>query len=555
MTEIFKQLMKKRGLDESFLHPKYEDLDDPFLLPDMEKALVRLEKARENREKVIVYGDYDVDGVTASAEMIEILQIIGVERVEVMLPNRFTDGYGMSERVIERAKQTGATLVMTVDCGSNNGEIIAELAENGVDTIVTDHHELQGEVPKEAVAVINPKREDFRKAILQRQAEILEKGEGKDFSSLSELCGAGVVFMLARAMVEKGWIKDGQEKWLLDLVAIGTVCDTMKLIGNNRIICYYGLIVLKKTRRPGLKELMKVAKMREINTEALGFQIGPRLNAAGRMETAETALKLLTTKSSPEAAKIAKELNKLNEERRRQQEEATRGIQEKGVGDEKVLVVEGPWHEGVLGIIAGRLVELYKRPCFVISSENGKGSGRSFGDFNLALALAECQETIEKGGGHAEACGLKLKTGMVNEFRKAVNKYYNSLKLRDQERYLLKNEDLKIRELKDLNLNLIEDLELLEPFGTGNPEPVFLAEKMVVSQVRRMGTSSQHLSVIVSQKERIFRLVAFNAPEEWMNLQIGEKADVWFTPVVNDWHGDKTVEGRLLRVEVAPDQF
>ncbi len=584
MTELFRRLLKARGLDESFLHPKYENLDDPFELPDMEKAVERLKLAVDRGEKVIIYGDYDVDGVTASTEMAEILELVGIsdDNLEIMLPNRFTDGYGMSKKLVERALQAKISLVVTVDCGSNNSEIISELSKNGIDVVVTDHHEISGELPRAFdgkksgepggfVVVVNPKREDFRKRILQRQAEIMTKedldaegvpvelkdkdGDGivdglKDISGLAELCGAGVVFMVARACVKKGWIKKGREKWLLDLVMIGTICDAMKITGDNRIICYYGMIVLEKGARKGLKELRRVAKIGKINTDAVGFQIGPRLNAAGRMDSANLALALLRTKSSSEAAKIASELNTLNQERRKQQNEATKAVMEKGVGEDRVLVVEGNWHEGVLGIIAGRLVELYKRPCFVLSTENGKGSGRSFGEFNLALALKECQDYLDAGGGHAEACGLRVKSGEVEAFRKAVNQYYDKLKLKEQERFLRQKEDLCIENLDELTLDFMDELAELEPFGTGNAEPVFLVEQAIVMGVKQMGDEGQHLRLMVRDKKgTIFKLVAFNAPEEWHFVELGFPVDVWLIATTNTWNGNTTVEGRIVQLE------
>ncbi|MDO4987281.1 MAG: DHHA1 domain-containing protein [Candidatus Saccharibacteria bacterium] len=573
MTDLFRRLLEARGLDESFLRPEYEDLDDAFELPEMERAVERLKLAADRDEKVIVYGDYDVDGVTASTEMAEILELLGVKssNLEIMLPNRFTDGYGMSAKLVERAVKTGVKLVVTVDCGSNNSEIIADLSKNSIDVVVTDHHEISGELPKVfdgkkqgepggLVVAVNPKREDFRKKVLARQAEILDLKEQnatdlpKDISGLMELCGAGVAFMVARACVKKGWIKPGREKWLLDLAMIGTICDAMKLTGDNRIICHYGMIVLEKGARKGLKELMRVAKIGKIDTDAVGFQLGPRLNAAGRMETADLALRLLRTKSGAEAAKMALELNSLNSERRKQQEEATKVIAERGVGTDQVLVVEGAWHEGVLGIIAGRLVETYKRPCFVLSTENGKGSGRSFGEFNLALALKECQDCLEKGGGHAEACGLKVKTGRVDDFRKTVNRYYDSLKLRNQERFLRRRADLRLEDFDELTLDFMDDLTELEPFGTGNTEPIFLMERAILMDSRRMGSDGQHLRLVIRDKNgTLFKLVAFNAPEEWNISEPGLAINVWLTAVTNTWNGDTTVEGRIVQLELAED--
>ena len=312
MSKLFDELLRVREFDAGFLNPVYEECVDPTVLPDMAQAVERIRKAASRGERVLIYGDYDVDGVTASTIMYDTLRLAGVSEVEVMLPNRFLDGYGMSKKVVQKAKETGVGLVVTVDCGSRNHEIIGELKEVGVDVIVTDHHEC-GESLPEAVAVVNPKRRD-----VECPAE------------LRELAGAGVAFKVAQALVLAGMIPEGQEKWLLDLVLIGTVCDSMRMTGENRRLCYYGMKVLAKTRRPGLKELMRVAGTKRIGGEAIGFQLGPRLNAAGRMETAEHALKLLMASSRMEAASLALVLNRLNEQRRNQQNEAVMEIEERG---------------------------------------------------------------------------------------------------------------------------------------------------------------------------------------------------------------------------------
>lgn len=580
MTKIFEELKRRRGITEEFLHPKYEDLNDPFELPEMEAAVERLKKAAERGEKVIIYGDYDVDGVTASTEMAEILELIGVSTIEIMLPNRFEDGYGMSKKVIERAVETGATLVVTVDCGSNNGEVISELSRNGIDVVVTDHHEVSGELPKAEkkidepggiVVVVNPKRADFRKKVLQRQAEILaaeeakdEDGDGvldrgaevmegadkkKDLAGLAELCGAGVAFMVAKACVKKGWIREGREKWLLDLAMIGTICDSMKITGDNRIICYYGMIVLDKRARNGLKELMRAMGKWKVNTEMIAFGIGPRLNAAGRMRSADLALNLLRSKTKVEAAKLAKELNDLNSLRRLQQERAMAEVAKTALGSDNVIVVEGAWHEGVIGIIAGKLVESYHRPTFVISNDNRKGSGRSFGDFSLATAISECEDLLEKGGGHAEAAGITLKEGKTEEFRKRINQYYDKLKLKDQERYLRAREDMVVTGVGEMTLTLAEELSTLEPYGEGNAVPVFKLENMRIVGKKKMGKEENHLRLTVMDEEGVvFELVAFNALKDWLEVEIGE-VDVWVRMMVNSWNGETRAQGEIVRLE------
>ena len=288
MNKIFEQLLKKRSFTDDFLHPKYEDGIDPFSLADMDKAVSRIKKAIKNQEKILIYGDYDVDGVTASTVMEQTLILAGVkpENIEIMLPDRFADGYGMSPKLIQRAKDHNIKLVITVDCGSHNHDIINELNTLNIDSIVTDHHETTDKMP-EARAVVNPHRKD------------------KPTEGLQNLAGVGVAFKLAEALVQKGIIKNGQEKWLLDLVLIGTICDSMTLIGENRRLGFYGIKVLPKTRRPGLIELMQKSGVKNLNSDAIGFQIGPRLNAAGRLDTAEISLNLLRAESPVAAAPIA----------------------------------------------------------------------------------------------------------------------------------------------------------------------------------------------------------------------------------------------------------
>lgn len=529
MTKIFEELLRRRGVSENFLRPKYR-MDLAEKLPDIEVATARIVEAISKKETVLVYGDYDVDGVTASTLMCDCLKMSGVEQVFVMLPDRFIDGYGMGGRVVERARELRATLVITVDCGSNNAEVIEELKAQGIDVVVTDHHEIMKEVPKAAVAVVNPKREKK--------------------SEVRELCGCGVAFLVMQKMVTLGYIPSGQEKWFLDLVLIGTLCDSMVLDEANRMLSFYGMKVLKKTKRPGLIELLKAARANKISSETIGFQLGPRLNAGGRMESAEISLKLLMSENHQEANKLAMKLNELNQERRENQRQA---ISEIEASEEAVIVVAGKWHEGVLGIIAGRLVEKYHKPAFVLSEvEEGvlKGSGRSFGDFSLAEALKYCESAIIGGGGHAAACGVKIETEKLELFREKVNEYYASLGLVEQEKYLEPQADMVIEDLSEVTLALMDEIKSLEPFGIGNLEPIFQLKEMEVVRTSKMGTEGQHLRLEVKDVAgRQIKLVAFNAPGAWMNLAKGEKYNVWINLVENEWQGNRNVEGRILRIK------
>jgi single-stranded-DNA-specific exonuclease len=535
MNKLFEQLLKKRKFGPEFLNPKYEELADPFKMPDMRKAVDRIKEAVENKEKIIIYGDYDVDGVTSSTVMEEALILSGIkpENIEIMLPDRFADGYGMSPKLIKHAKDFEATLVITVDCGSRNHNIIDELNTLGIDTIVTDHHECDDDLP-EAIAVVNPKRKDYA-----------PKPE-----SLANLAGVGVAFKVAQALKDDGLIKDGQEKWLLDLVLLGTICDSMLLTGENRILGSYGIKVLEKTRRKGLKELMKTAGVKSINSESIGFQLGPRLNAAGRLKTADISLNLLRSKSSAESAALAEKLEELNKKRRTEQTNAMKEISTRGLQPGSVIIETGKWHEGILGIVAGHLTETYKKPSFVLAeTETGifKGSGRSFGDFNLADALSNVKDTIIGGGGHAGAAGVKINGGKLYEFRERINAYYDSLGLKDQEKYLKTSADLNVDDLADINTELVENLKLLEPFGPGNEDPVFRIENAIIESKALMGEDQNHLRLDIKDKKgNKLKLIAFYAPEKWLNLNTEISHDILFRPIENEFRSVRSVEGRIV---------
>ena len=370
-----------------------------------------------------------------------------------------------------------------------------------------------------------------------------------------------MAFKVAQKLVELGRIPEGQEKWLLDMVLIGTLCDAMRMSAENRRLCYWGSRVLARTRRPGVQELMRVAGVKRITSEAVGFQLGPRINAAGRMASAEVALGAVRAKSRAEGAERALELNSLNDQRKNAQKTAVAEVAATGVGEEPVIVVAGDWHEGVLGIIAGRLVEDYQRPAFALAltTEGGtpdgkkvyKGSGRSFGEFNLAEALRECQNVIIGGGGHAEACGLTVAADRLEDFRVAVNEYYRSLRLRDQGRFLRAKEDVVVEDFADFSLDLLEELAGLEPYGAGNEEPIFLLPDALVLSARRMGAEEQHLRLDLRDTQgHIFKVVAFYAAEEWLRLTGGERVNAWVRLVENEWQGTRSVEGRLVDLEI-----
>ncbi len=540
---LFERILTARGLTtraarQAFLQPDYTAVKhDPFLLPDMKKAVARLKQAREQGEKIVIYGDYDIDGLSATALLLDAFGKFGFKDVDAFIPNRFVEGYGMTMGAVDKVRDMGADLIVTVDTGSLCHAEIAYAASLGIDTVVTDHHNV-AETPPPSVAAVNPKF----------------PGHTYPFR---DLCGAGVAFKLVQALqTELDGLPDGYEKWLLDLVALGTVCDIVTLADENRANVYWGLEVLKKQQRPGLKALMAVAGIdpEQVNARHLGFGLGPRMNAAGRLETAQHALDMLTARDGLAALEASERLEELNGKRRGIQdaifEEAC--VQAEQLADDRVLVVSSDgWNHGVIGIVASKLVEKYKKPVFIIGErgEEATGSARSFGDFSAADAVRAADDIIIKGGGHGAAAGVTLETEKIGDFRRRVNEFYDSLQLTNQERYLLPRADVEIGDFSEIDEELVENLAKMEPFGNGNPEPVLKITTASVLSMRRMGADRQHVKLALRDKNgKVLQVLAFNAPEEFFR-EPGDEVAAWFQPIINEWQGARTVEGRLLHVQ------
>ena len=542
---LFERILTARGLTtraarQAFLQPDYMAVKhDPFLLPDMKKAVARLKQARQQGEKIVIYGDYDIDGLSATALLLDAFGKFGFEDVDAFIPNRFVEGYGMTMGAVDKVRDMGADLIVTVDTGSLCHAEIAYAASLGIDTVVTDHHNV-AETPPPSVAAVNPKF----------------PGHTYPFR---DLCGAGVAFKLVQALqTELDGLPEGYEKWLLDLVALGTVCDIVTLADENRANVYWGLEVLKKQQRPGLKALMAVAGIEpeQVNARHLGFGLGPRMNAAGRLETAQHALDMLVARDGLAALEASEKLEELNVKRRIIQdaifEEAC--VQAEQLADDRVMVVSSDgWNHGVIGIVASKLVEKYKKPVFIIGErgEEATGSARSFGDFSAADAVRAADDIIIKGGGHGAAAGVTLATEKIGDFRRRVNEFYDSLQLTNQERYLLPRADVEINDFSEINEELVENLAKMEPFGNGNPEPVLKITRVSVLSMRRMGADGQHVKLALRDKNgKVLQMLAFNAPEEFFR-EPGDEVSVWFQPIINEWQGARTIEGRLLHVEQA----
>jgi single-stranded-DNA-specific exonuclease recJ len=541
---LFEKILASRNIDKdklnSFLSPDYDlEKGDPYLLPDMQKAVDRIKTAYEKGEKIVIYGDYDVDGISATALLLDAFESFGFKDIQSFIPNRFVEGYGMTIGAVDKIKSMDANLIITVDCGSLCHNEINYANSLGIDTVVTDHHNV-AETPPPAVAAVNPRF-------------------GGHLYPFSDLAGVGVAFKLVQALQkELDGLPEGYEKWLLDLVALGTVCDIVKLTGENRANVYWGIEVMKKQRRTGLKALMAVANIdkADISAKTLGFVFGPRINAAGRMETASLALDMLISKNGDDALNKANYIDDLNSHRRQMQDDIFKEACKIALDykDDDVLVINGKnWNHGIIGIVAAKILEKFKKPVYILAEDdNGetKGSARSFGDFSAADAVRAADDIIIKGGGHAAAAGVTLKNDKISDFRQRVNEFYSSLQLNNQERYLLPKADVEIDDFSEINEDLVGKIATMEPFGNGNLEPVIKITAADIVNVQHMGTDGQHIKLSARDSDgAVIRMLAFNAPENFL-CKPGDTASIWFRPVINEWQGIRSVEGELLHLQL-----
>jgi len=547
INPVILQLLYNRGLKtqaeiDEFLNPDYgQDIHNPFLFRDMEKAVKRIFQAIENKEKIMVHGDYDADGVSASVMMVSALRELGAN-VGIYIPHRITEGYGLNKKTINELAKQGINLIVTVDCGiANHAEI--DLAQSkGMDVIVTDHHEALPELPK-AFAIINPKvaREKY------------------PFQFLS---GAGVAFKVVQALVNRKANKplnDGYDKWLLDLVALGTVADCVPLIGENRTLAKYGLVVLRKTRRLGLQELAKVAQisLAGADTYTIGFQIAPRLNAAGRLDHANTAFELLMTKDWEEAKQIAENLNKKNQERQRTTEKMVQEAREQ-IGDvdknKKILIAQKQgWSAGLVGLVAGKLSDEYERPSLVIGlkKDEAVGSGRSIPEFDITQALIKCGDLLTRYGGHSQACGFELLVKNLEKFKTCMIKIASE-KLKSEDLSKKTFIDMEIK-LEQIDWPLLSLLDSFEPFGEENLQPNFVTYGLEVIQLEKVGADGKHLKLIVKHCEsnNCRKLIAFGIGNSWGDqLKIGDKIDIVFEVSVREWNGQRELQMKVVDLKL-----
>jgi len=508
-----------------FLNPTRKDFHDPFLLPDMDKAVERIIKAIEVKEKVIIYGDYDVDGITSITVLKKFLEERGM-CVASHIPNRLEEGYGLNIESIKEIAKENYTLMITVDCGISGLEEVKFAKELGIETIITDHHEPLEELP-EAIAIVDAKIKTSK-------------------YPFRGLAGVGVVFKLIQAIGIKLELEEKEYLKFLDLVCVGTISDIVPLVDENRVIAKLGLKLVEVTKNQGLEALLKAAGYKNIDSNSVSFGIAPRINACGRMGYQEEALNLFLAENSKEAEILTEKLNNYNKQRQEIEkkifEEATQKI-EASKNDSAIVLGEDNWHHGVIGIVASKITEMYYKPTILIcfEKENGKGSGRSIPGFDLHNALCKSSEYLEKYGGHEMAVGLSLKKDNFEKFKNKFQEIANQSKI--EEIIPIIKIDAEISS-SDLQINKIKELKMLEPFGEGNKLPIFLYKNLKIDSIRAL-SEGKHLKLTLKDENRIIHAIGFNMGHLSEEYLIDDKVDVVGTLEINEYNGYENIQINL----------
>lgn len=555
-SELLQEISDKTGLDRiiakilfnrqidtpetirQFLQPSLKDLKDPFTLYGMDRAVDRILQALRDNEKIMVYGDYDVDGITAASLLYLVLNKLGAQ-VSYYLPNRLIEGYGLSVEGIKEASERGVTLIVSVDTGVTAVEEVKHAASLGIECILTDHHE-PGEILPEPVALVNPKQKDCT-------------------YSGGELSGVGVAFKVAQALYQRLQQDQAELEEHLDLVALGTSADIVPLVGENRILTKFGIKQISRTNKPGLKSLTFVSGLmgKDIGTGQVVFILAPRINAVGRLGDAEMAIKLLTTKDERIAADIARKLDKENQRRKYIDEktlnealEQIRQVVDLN-NDRAIILASEGWHQGVIGIVASRLVEKYHLPTIMIAIDNGegKGSARSIPGFHLCDALKECEDLLLRYGGHKYAAGLTINPANIEKFRE---------RMKEVSRRMLTDDDLIAKlyidseiELNQINDRLLDVLETFSPFGPQNMRPVFLTRNCeILGQPYCVGKN--HLKMKVRKGDAVFDVIGFGFGDWVRNLSgRGNLVDLVYVVEYNSWNDSTHIQLRLKDMKLA----
>lgn len=514
---------------ENFLHPDFNrDLHDPFLLPDMKKAVERLNLALQKKEKIGIFADYDADGIPGAALLNDIFTKLNLETI-VYIPSR-KEGYGLNKNGIDYLLSEKVNLIITVDLGTRDFEEAEYLKTKKIDLIITDHHEPDKQLP-DAYAIINPKI-------------------AASIYPFKELSGGGVAFKLAQALAKETQKISGNDlKWLMDLVSITTICDMVPLIGENRVFTKFGLIVLPKTKRIGLNKLYEVAAIdkTKINSYTIGFQIGPCLNAPGRLDHTTQSYELLVSQNSSEAKALAQKIDQINFTRQAKLEEILQDAEEKinknKLYNKKIICLRNAaWPSGLIGLVAGKIMEKYHRPSIIFEKGEiySKGSARSTDQFNIISALDSVQDLLVNFGGHAKAAGLTIENTKFDDFCQRIQKLADEkINQDDLTPKIIIDAELKT---KEINLKTYKEIEKLEPFGLANPRPVFCLKNIRINEIKLVGSEGKHL------KFKIEGIDAIAFSFGWLIERLGKNnlVDIAFTMDNNVWRGFEKIQLKII---------
>lgn len=531
VSSVFAQVLVNRGIktpDEirAFLSPTLDALEPPEEIPQINRAAEIIKEAIASGKKILVHGDYDTDGLTATAIMVRALRHFTPD-VYYFIPDRFEHGYGFSEAAVEYAKTLGVSLIITVDCGITSFEAIKKARDEGIGVIVTDHHQVK--VTREGRPLIPPAH-----AVVNPQLR-------EDALARPNISGAMVALKLASML-----LPEEQTRRLMEFACLGTVADVVPLIGDNRIIVKEGLRIINEEPSAPIQALKDVSSVKHLSAGLMSFTLIPRLNASGRVDNAMQVVELLISDNYDDALQIAEVLNKLNAERQRIEQEvlqeALEVVNQKGF-DRCIVVSKDNWHEGVVGIVASRLAENFYRPSFVLNIKEGiaKGSARSIPDFDLYGALCRCQEVLLSFGGHRQAAGLRLKASDIERFEEMMNEIVRQT-LREEQLIPMLKLDASVR-LRDVTNGLVSEIEALEPYGFGNPEPVFGVKEVEIARARTVGNN--HLKVLLRQEGFLIEAIGFDMADAIEDLTGEGYYDLAFTPQINEWEGMRAVQLKL----------
>ncbi len=522
---VNKNLEEKKDIDK-FLNPTRNDFYDPYLMPDMEIAINRIIEAIEKREKIIIYGDYDVDGITS----ITVLKKFLLERgaiVDDYIPNRLDEGYGLNKEAIKKIVEEKYTLMITVDCGISGIDEVEYANSLGLETIITDHHEQAEKLPR-ALAVVDAKRKDNK-------------------YPFNQLAGVGVVFKLIQGIGIKLNLEEKEYLKFLDLVCVGTISDIVPLVDENRVIAKLGLKLVKVTKNIGLKTLLNSIGYKNIDSTCVSFGLAPRINACGRMGHQEEALKLFLTEDPNEAGRIANKLNEYNRERQEKEKKIfTEALEmiKNDKNDKPCIILAGEnWHHGVIGIVASKVTEMYFKPSILICLEDdeGKGSGRSIPGFDLHEALSKCDKYIKKFGGHSMAIGSTIKKDEFSKFKEQFEEYASSCNIDKIVPVIHIDEEVSLR---NINKEVVKELSLLEPFGEGNKMPLFLYKNLKIHSIRAL-SEGKHLKLTLKDDNYMIDAIGFNMGELANEYLIGNKVDIVGTLEINNFNNNDNIQINL----------